>query len=290
MKLRAGAFTLLVALSAPAVARAAHPPLAQALEGDARALYDGAREAFRAGDYVTAYAKFKRAHELSNDPRLLWNLAACERKAKHNANVMRLIESYLREGEGWIDAADRDEAERAKAAVRAFVAAAKIATDPAEGVLVFVDDVRVATTPASAPIWIDQGLHRVRFAREAYRSVERTEDIPAGAELTWSVTLEPLSTPVTAAPPAIKPEPPPRASSRTGPIALTGAGLAVGLVGGGLVFVTAREHSSLRDDCGTSCDPARWESYRTMQIVGDIALVAGGAALVSGILWWLAKP
>src|SRR5262249_54072136 len=80
--IRFGILLLVVSLVRAAAAGAApnHPPLAQALKGDARVLYDSARELFKAGDYVSAYAKFQRAFELSNDPRLYWNMAACERK------------------------------------------------------------------------------------------------------------------------------------------------------------------------------------------------------------------
>src|SRR5438105_2746215 len=119
----------------------AHPPLTQALKGDARVLYESARDLFRSGDYASAYAKFQRAQELSQDPRLYWNMAACERKSKHNANVLRLIDVYLHEGEGWLSDDDKKEAARAAAAVRAFVAAAIVTTKPEDGVEIFVDDV-----------------------------------------------------------------------------------------------------------------------------------------------------
>src|SRR5262249_48872463 len=156
---------------------------------DARALYDAAHEAFKAGDYVSAYAKFQRALELSGDPRLNWNLAACERKTKHNANVLRLIDRYLKDGEGWLSDDEKKEAQRAAAAVRAFVASASVTTQPADGVEIYVDDVKVATTPTERPIWIDTGTHRLRFAKAGLKPVERDEEIKAGAELTWSVDL-----------------------------------------------------------------------------------------------------
>src|SRR6185295_17376497 len=97
----------------------------------------------------------------------------CERKANHNANALRLIDTYRREGDALLSDDDKKEAERAAAAVRSFVASAAVKTDPNDGVEIFVDDVRVGSTPVDK-VWIDVGAHHVRFAKSGYRSVERS--------------------------------------------------------------------------------------------------------------------
>jgi hypothetical protein len=289
--------------------RPTRTPLGQALQGDARALYDGARERFKAGDYPSALAKFQRAHEISHDPRLYWNMAACERKQGHNASVMRLIDAYLREGEAWLTDDDKREASRAAAAVRAFVASATVATSPESGVDVFLDDERIGRTPLDRPLWIDAGLHRVRFAKATFKTIERSEEIRAGTDLSWSVELEPLSplgpAPVLTPPPTPPPGPKPTAaptpsptarpdatssSWRTGPIVLVALGVTGVALGGVLAGLSLAEFSTERRDCGTACPPSRWQRYRTIQIVGDVALAAGGASLVAGIAWWALVP
>jgi hypothetical protein len=284
------AATLLTTTRAGADPPKGHPPLAQALKGDAHVLYDAARELFKEGDYASAYAKFQRALELSHDPRLYWNLAACERKAKHNANVLRLIEAYLRDGEGWLSDDDKKEAARAVSAVRTFVASATVKTEPSDGVEITIDDLPVATTPVDKPIWIDVGVHRVRFTKPGGRTVERTEDIHSGAELHWTVDLEqtaPVEAPPHPSAPPERPAEPRGTSSRTGALVLGGAGIALAATGGAFVFSTTRRFSELRDECGTSCAPSSWESQRTLQVVGDILLGVGGAAIVAGAVWWI---
>jgi hypothetical protein len=267
------------------------------LKGDARVLYDAARDLFKAGDYASAYAKFQRALELSNDPRLYWNLAACERKAKHNANVLRLLDTYLQAGEGWLSDEDRSEASRAASAVRAFVAAATVKTDPADGVEIFVDDVKVGATPQAKPLWIDMGSHRVRFSKDGYKSLERNEEIPAGGELTWSIALESATaikkeaTPPPPPPSSPRPEEPePPRVSRTGPIVLGGVGVAMLAGATALTIITTNRFSDLRNECGSSCDPARWETDQALQITGDVLFVLGGTALVVAAAWWLMQP
>jgi hypothetical protein len=291
--------------SADTSSRGGHPALAQALKGDARVLYDAAREHFRVGDYASAYAKFQRALELSGDPRLNWNIAACERKAKHNANVLRLIERYLHDGEGWLSEDEKKEAARAAAAVRAFVASAEVTSQPTEGVEIYIDDLRVGVTPLDKPVWVDAGVHRVRFAKTGQKPVERTEEIHAGAELRWSVDLDhptadaspALATASTPPTPAASDArtgestpPSPTPGRKLGPLVLGGAGLATAIAGGVLVGLTTHQFSVLHDDCGSSCDPARWQGQRTMQTVGDVLLGVGGAALVAGIVWWAFSP
>lgn len=293
-------FVLAIVMSttiARAQPKPAHPPLARALSGDARVLYDAARELFRAGDYASASAKFQRALELSSDPRLYWNLAACERKAKHNASVLRLIEVYLREGEGWLSDEDKNEATRAAAAVRVFVAAARVTTRPDEGVDVFVDDVRVGTTPIAKPLWIDMGTRRVRFAKAGLKPVERKEEVQAGSDITWVADLEPESVAAPEPPPPAQPERPEvapapivKSPSRLGPILVGGVGLVAAATGGVLAGITVNKFSQLRSDCGTACPRSDWEKYQTMQTAGDVLLIAGGSLVMIATVWWLLQP
>src|SRR5262249_16365097 len=200
---------------------------------------------------------------LSNDPRLNWNLAACERKAKHNANVLRLIELYLRDGEGWLSEEDKKEANRAAAAVRTFVASATVKTEPPDGVEIYVDDIRIGSTPVERPIWVDAGVHRVRFAKTGMTTVERTGGVGAGGGRGWSGGLErpepkefappPLAPPRVAAPSDVGLDSHVSAApSRIGPLLLAGVGVVAAATGGAFVFFTTRRYSQLQEEGGTA--------------------------------------
>ena len=61
-------------------------------------------------------------------------------------------------------------------------------------------------------------------------------------------------------------------------------------MGGVLVVITMNQFSRLRGDCGSACPPSDWEKYRTTQTVGDVLLIAGGAAVAAGAAWWILQP
>src|SRR5215472_3221816 len=71
------------------------PPLTRSLRGEALAEYEGGRALFKEGEFAGALARFRRASELSSDPRLLWDMAACEQKLGHIAKMATLIDRYL---------------------------------------------------------------------------------------------------------------------------------------------------------------------------------------------------
>jgi hypothetical protein len=165
--------------------------LAAALTGEARDLYDIGRSLFEKNDYAAALPKFQRAYDLSSDPRLLWNVAACEASLKHWARAMTLVDRYVSIGGPRLTEADRAKAERFKGAAKQFVATVTLTTTP-DGVSVAVDGESVGATPLGAALYLDAGKRRVVFTRAGHRGIVRVETVEGGADLTWSLTLEKL--------------------------------------------------------------------------------------------------
>ncbi len=165
--------------------------LSKALTGDASALYEIARQAFQSGDVAAALPKFQRAHEISGDPRLLWNMAACEAALKHWARAMTLVDRYLAIGGALLDERDKERAERFRSAAKRLVATVDVTTAP-PGVTVAVDGEPVGTTPLGSALYLDAGRRRVQFTKTGYRGIVRIEAVSGGAELTWRVGLERL--------------------------------------------------------------------------------------------------
>lgn len=181
-----------VLTAAPAHADKPIPALAQSLEGDAKAAYDSARLLLDDGDSSGALAKFSRAYELSRDPRLLWNMAVCEKELRHYARTATLVGRYLAEGGSRIPAAQRQDALETQAALRAFYAQLTLRGVP-DGATVLVDGSPIGTTPLETPLLLDLGSRRLRIERAGFEPFERTFQIAGGGELEVSVELKPAN-------------------------------------------------------------------------------------------------
>ena len=293
---RALAVALVLILPATS-ARIAHaqPQTRPALTGDAKAAYDQARALYAKGDYAGSLVALERAQRLSPDPRLFWNMAACEKKLGHHANAMRHVERYLGAAAGVLTDDEKREATQFLTAASAYVGRVTV-TSNVEGTQVLVDDDLVGTTPVPKPIVVDQGERRVRFVRSGYTSIERSERVTGGSELHWTIELQPdrASTPPSLSDRPrgrdVAPSSPSAGPSRLGPLLVGGGAVVVAGVGAVLVGISLSEASQIEKECGTTCAPSRWEKYRTMQTTGDVLIGVSGAALVTAVVWWILQP
>jgi hypothetical protein len=168
-------------------------PLSASLTGEAKADYESARSLFEIADYNGALLKFRHAFEVSGDPRLLWNMAACEKEAHRYGRAVLLVERYLRESGARISAETRENASATLTALRGLSSHATLTGAPA-GAHVLVDDEHVATTPLSAPLALDLGSHKVRLEHPEFEPFERTiEGVTGGGELTIAVAMTRLT-------------------------------------------------------------------------------------------------
>jgi tetratricopeptide (TPR) repeat protein len=178
-------------LATAALALEARAGDAVSLTGDAKADYDLGHVLFARGDYAGALARFERAHALSPDPRLLWDMAACHRKLGHFARAIALVDEYLAATGSTLSDADHREADRARAALARHVAVVTIVTSP-DGIRVAIDGEEIGTTPLGGPVLVDEGAHTVRYARQGFRTITRAERVTGGGEATWRTDLERL--------------------------------------------------------------------------------------------------
>jgi hypothetical protein len=170
--------------------RAEGSPLHEALHAEARAEYDAAFVAFGANDFASAATKFSRAFELSGDARLLWNIAVCEKNARHYARMLALLERYEREAHGQMSAAHRREVSQVMARARKLVGTLRLNVRE-HGAEVFVDDVSVGHTPLNEPLRLDPGVHKLQIRKLGYRVYSIAQPASAAAEIGLEVELTP---------------------------------------------------------------------------------------------------
>jgi hypothetical protein len=176
------------ATSAPGAAPAPAPPppatLSESLTGEPKADYDLGKLLFSRGDYGNALLKFRHAHELSGDPRLLWNVVACETKLHRYAQVLSALEG------GQVLTADDLRAIGAlEKASRELVCALRLTVSEA-GAQVLIDDEPAGITPLAGPVLVDAGAHRIRVSKPGYKDQVRTEQVDGGSQREISLQLE----------------------------------------------------------------------------------------------------
>jgi len=95
-------------LARQAAGAPAQPQPNQQLDEAARLTFESAREAFVAGDYETALARFRQAYQLSSRPGLLYNIAQTLDRLRRAEETVAALRAYL---EAFPEAPHRSEVE-----------------------------------------------------------------------------------------------------------------------------------------------------------------------------------
>ena len=164
-------------------------PLAESITGMALAEYEAARILYGLKDFDNAIVKFQKSHEISGEPRLLWNIAVCEKNLRRYSRMLRTIRRYQVEAAAVLSPDERTQAAEIIRTVETFVSALKL-TASEGGADVYVDDDRLGTTPLAEPIMVDVGKRRIRVVKPGFKEVLLTPEVIGGGELVLDVPLE----------------------------------------------------------------------------------------------------
>jgi hypothetical protein len=175
-----------------AAAQPGPKPLAEALEGSAKKAYDSAKLLVQDGDPASALVKFREAYEASKEPRLLWNIAACEKQLRHYAKTRQQLAQYLREGGNLLTESERSQAQAAIAALEGFITAVSVTVNE-RGASVEIDNEPAGQTPLDAPVLVDMGKRSVRVTKSGFSPHSETLTAPGGGKLAVDVRLVAVS-------------------------------------------------------------------------------------------------
>jgi hypothetical protein len=182
----------LVALSMtvafPSFAQTKPKTIAEELNGEARAAFEQGKDLFEHEDYVTAHAKLERAHELSANPRILWNLAACAAKQKRYALAIAEAERYLLEGGSKLTPEQTDRAQRFVEELRGLVAEATFSVAPA-GAKLTIDRTPRGLLGAPTVVLLDLGAHVVQLEKDGFEIARANLDITKVGKQSYAFTL-----------------------------------------------------------------------------------------------------
>ncbi len=282
----------------PAASEKAQRPLAELLTGPALDAYLKGRDLFDAGDVITGHAKLSEAYELSKNPRLLWNMAACSKSSRNYARAIDELSRFLEDGREVITADQAKRAEEVRTTLYSLVSAATLQVTPASAT-VLLDGEPLAR--GTGPYYLELGKHELRVEQEGYKAETRTLDVKQTKPFTVEVALR-AEAPLVAPAPIVlapAPEPAPHAAlqrvlapaeaDRTWAYVTLGVGAAGVAAGSAFGLLAVGKKNDLEPLCPSGVCPAsaqatldaanRWATLSTASwVVGGLAL-AGGAYL-----------
>lgn len=173
----------LILSPAAALAQSARPraPLDQSLQGAAHDAYTYAKVLFENGDFQGALTKYGQAYEQSKDPRLLYNMALCERNLRAYARTQDLLQRYKSESGTALSSDQRTSVDAALAAIQNLVGKVTLSVGEV-GATVSVDGELVGTTPLPAPVVLDLGKHSVTVKKAGFETAEQSFAVAGGGE------------------------------------------------------------------------------------------------------------
>lgn len=261
----------------------------------ARALFDDARALVKSGDAASACPKFEAANRLYPSVGIALNLADCYEK------VGRTASAWTEFGEAASLAGrsnrpdDAAEAKRRQTALEAKLTKLVVrAPRDVAGLVVKNDGEELPAAAWGLAIPVDPGSHEIR-AEAPGRSAWTASVTTAGAGQTTTVEVPALAVATSAAAP---PAEPPREAGPLAPVlsasaeksgSSTARGLGWGLVAGGAAIgigggVLAGIGFSKASDASKSGTSQEYASGKTLYTVGLVGAIAGGAAVVGGIV------
>jgi hypothetical protein len=182
--------------SAPAAKAQAQPPaappqktLSETLTGMAKAEYEAGKILYQAKDFGNAIIKFEKTYELSRDPRLLWNIAICQKELRRYTKMLATIKKLLADGGPMLSEQDKQDAAEIAKTVEAFVSPLKLTVNE-PGAAVTIDGESVGTTPLPGPVLVDVGTRSIRVTKKGFKERAESLLVGGGGEVALALRLE----------------------------------------------------------------------------------------------------
>jgi hypothetical protein len=266
------------------------PPSPEAVEEAAQRFQRGL-ELYKEGDFKAAQVEFKRAHEISPNYRVLYNLGQVSYQLRDYVAALRSFEAYLEQGGREVPAARRTQVTTEIARLRTRVGRLAIEVD-VPGVEVSVDDAFVGRAPLAEPVLVSAGQHRVAALKPgAPAPVVKTVEVGGGdkVEVTFELKSAPTPAPEAVAKkaPDVRPPPPPPPPPPENRVPMYVTWGATGVLAGGAIVtgLLARGQEAELEDRRTTVPVSRGELEDVRGRMKALALTAdalGVAALVVG--------
>lgn len=179
-----------IAQSAPAApAPETSKPLSETLTGMAKAEFEAGKILIGAKDYENAAIKFDKAYELSKDPRILWNVAICQKELRKYTRMRSTIQRMLNDGGALLSEQDKKDAAQIVESVQAFITQLRIQVNES-GAEIFIDGEKAGTSPLPEPVPVDVGTRKIRVTKKGFKEFSESIVTAGGNEVARDIQLE----------------------------------------------------------------------------------------------------
>lgn len=262
-------------------------------KAQAVALFDEGIKEMKAGNFEKACAALRRSNELHADSGTRGSLARCYDKLGKVASAWKLWVDLSRTAPKNLRADAAANAAKLEPRLPKYV----VKRSDVPGLSVTIDGAPAgdAATP------IDPGTHTAEASATGYTSWKR--DFTAVEGKTEEITVPALKPIVVAPKPDPEPiveQPAPKSSRKKIGFAMVGVGGALAITGTVFGVIARGRYNDAKDICGgdiDACDPARLpdaqdkvDSARSAGNISTITMIAGGAALVTGVVLIVTAP
>jgi hypothetical protein len=150
------------------------PSLKDALQGEAKEHFEAGSKAYKARNWIVAEKLFLQAYSESNNPRVLYNIAVCQKEQGQFARAVGTLRQVPLAGE-LQDAAFLMRVSDSIGALQKETAELRLSVFQ-EGTAVKVDGQPAVVSNQASIFLVDAGTHKITIERKGYRaaSVERT--------------------------------------------------------------------------------------------------------------------
>jgi PEGA domain len=184
---------VLFTTQATAYAQPKAPPstdVRTSLPDPARHAWDAAKQLADANDYKGALVEFQRAYDLSQNPRVLYNVGVVEKLLTHYARAVSAWNRELTEGAGKLTPAETTELKNAIGIVQQFVTTIDVTANESAATL-YIDDYAVGQTPFTASVPIDVGKHTLRLSKAGFVDATQQVEVASGQKTSVTFKIDP---------------------------------------------------------------------------------------------------
>ncbi|MBK8213256.1 MAG: PEGA domain-containing protein [Myxococcales bacterium] len=143
------------------------------------AKWDTAVVLYGAANWSAARTEFMDVYRETKNPRVLFNVAVCDKNTGHYARAIEVLKQELSEGAGKLSPEEETRAKETAAGLEAFVVELVVSVSE-PGAKIYVDDVEVGVSPLASPLRVDIGERRLAAKKAGYADASTVKSFPQG--------------------------------------------------------------------------------------------------------------